>query len=76
MALENYKVEYEDGSAAYFQFDPNDETAGGKAGLEAMKDAAKNDDSPVKSVTKSDPPTVNSPEELAAQAGGAKAGKG
>lgn len=70
MALADYRVEYEDGSVSYFQFDAEDEQSGGKAGLEAFKTAAKDDGSPVKSVTKADAPSVNTPEELAAQAAG------
>lgn len=70
MALANYKVEYEDGSVNFFQFDVEDDTGGGKAGYDAFKDAAKDDNSPVKSITKADPPTVNTSEEVAAQAGG------
>jgi hypothetical protein len=37
----------------FFQFDP--ETDAGKEGLEAYREQAKKEDSPIKSVTKGDP---------------------
>lgn len=58
MAMANYKVEYADGTAAYFQFD--DETEAGKEGLEALREAAKKEDSPIESVAKGDPPKPKS----------------
>lgn len=73
MALKNYRVDYADGSTQYFQFDEEDETSGGAAGIEAFKTAEKNSDSPVAKIAPGDPPSVNTPEELAAQAGGEKA---
>lgn len=54
MGMDNYRVEYENGTEEFFQFDESEDA--GKAGLKALKDAAKSDDSPVKSVTKADPP--------------------
>ena len=52
MALANYRVEYEDGSEMFFQFDP--ETDAGKEGLDAYKAQAKKEDSPIKSVARAD----------------------
>jgi hypothetical protein len=57
MALKNYKVVQEDGEETYYQFDESDEV--GKAGLAALKNAAKDDSSPVKSVTEGDPTPHN-----------------
>lgn len=59
MAMKNYRVEYEDGSVSYFQFDDAEDA--GKAGLEAMKDAEKNAESPVKKVTQTDPKPADIP---------------
>lgn len=66
MAMANYKVKYEDGSEQYFQADVEGDP-GGEAWKDAMDAAVKNDDSPVKSVTKSDLPKTNA----AVQEGGA-----
>ena len=55
MAMKNYRVEQEDGEVQFYQFDEADETSGGKAGLEALKLAEKDDDSTVKSVKQADP---------------------
>jgi hypothetical protein len=57
MALKNYKVVQEDGEETYYQFD--DSTDEGKAGLAALKNAAKDDGSPVKSVGEGDPAPIN-----------------
>jgi hypothetical protein len=57
MALQNYKVEQEDGTETFYQFDPEDDL--GKAQLRALNDAAKDDNSPVKSVAKGDPKPFN-----------------
>lgn len=59
MSMENYKVTYADGSESYFQFDDSEDA--GKAGLEAFRTAAKNDDSPVKSIAKGNPPAADPP---------------
>lgn len=53
--MSNYRVEYADGEVQYYQFDAEDENQGGKAGLDALKDAAKSDESNVVKVTKADP---------------------
>lgn len=55
MAMRNYRVEQADGEVQYFQFDAEDEAGGGKAGLEALKAAEKDDNSTVKKVTQADP---------------------
>jgi hypothetical protein len=57
MALKNYKVEQEDGTATYYQFDDSDDA--GKAQLQVLRDAAKDTNNPVKSVTQSDPEPIN-----------------
>jgi hypothetical protein len=57
MALKNYKVVQEDGETTYYQFDETDEA--GKAALKALKDAEKNDKSPVKSVGEGSPSPIN-----------------
>ena len=64
MGMDNYRVTYSDGSEAYFQFDDSDDT--GKAGLQALRDAAKNKESTVEKVAKADPPPVNDVAEAAA----------
>jgi hypothetical protein len=57
MAMKNYKVVQEDGSETYYQFDESEDV--GKAGLAALRRAAKDDDSPVKSVAEGDPDPIN-----------------
>jgi hypothetical protein len=57
MGMENYRVTYEDGTETYYQFDDSEDV--GKAGIGALKDAAKEKSSTVKKVEKADPPTVN-----------------
>lgn len=57
MAMKNYKVEYADGTATFFQFDESDPA--GKAGLEALEKAAKNKTSDVKKVSQADPAPAN-----------------
>lgn len=57
MAMKNYKVVSNDGEETYYQFDDTDDV--GKAGLAALKEAAKNDDSTVKSVSEGDPKPIN-----------------
>lgn len=57
MALKNYKVEQEDGTSTYYQFDDSDTV--GKDQLRILRAAVKDDDSPVKSVTEADPDPVN-----------------
>ena len=57
MAMKNYKVELEDGTSTHYQFDDSDEV--GKAQLQIFRDAAKNSDSDVKSITQADPTPVN-----------------
>jgi hypothetical protein len=53
MALDTYKVTYDDGPRPS-QFDDEDEAS--QAGLQAYRDAAANEASPVKRVAKGDPP--------------------
>jgi hypothetical protein len=57
MAMKNYKVVQEDGSETFYQFD--DSTDEGKAGLAALRAAAKNSDSPVQEVTPGEPEPIN-----------------
>lgn len=57
MALKNYKVTLEDGTETHYQFDETDDV--GKAGLKALKDAAKDDANPVKSIAEGDPAPIN-----------------
>jgi hypothetical protein len=57
MAMKNYKVTQEDGEVTHYQFDDSDEV--GKQGLQALKDAAKDPNNPVKSVTEGDPEPIN-----------------
>lgn len=57
MALKNYKVTLEDGTETHYQFDETDDV--GKAGLTALKNAAKDDTNPVKSVSEGDPSPIN-----------------
>lgn len=57
MAMKNYKVVQEDGETTHYQFDDSDEV--GKAGLAALKDAAKDPNNPVKSVSEGDPEPIN-----------------
>lgn len=57
MTMKNYKVIQEDGETTYYQFDDSDDV--GKAGLAALRRAAKDDDSPVKSVAEGDPSPIN-----------------
>jgi hypothetical protein len=57
MAMKNYKVVQEDGETTYYQFDESDEV--GKQGLQALKDASKDPNNPVKSVTEGDPTPIN-----------------
>jgi hypothetical protein len=57
MALKNYKVSLEDGTETHYQFDESDDV--GKAGLKALRDAAKDADNPVKSVAEGDPTPIN-----------------
>lgn len=57
MAMKNYKVVQEDGTETYYQFDDTEDV--GKAGLAALRNAAKNADSPVKSITEADPEPAN-----------------
>lgn len=61
MSMENYKVEYADGDVSFFQFDSTDEAGGGKAQLEALRTAAKDDGSTIEKVTKADPPPAEGP---------------
>jgi hypothetical protein len=53
MTMANYRVEYADGREVFLQFD--DQTDAGKEGLEALREVAKRDDSPIKSVQKGEP---------------------
>jgi hypothetical protein len=57
MAMKNYRVVQEDGEETYYQFD--DSTDEGKAGLAALRTAAKNSNSPVKSVGEGSPEPIN-----------------
>jgi hypothetical protein len=57
MAMKNYKVEQEDGTFTHYQFDDSDTV--GKEQLRILRAAAKDNDSPVKSVTESEPQPVN-----------------
>jgi hypothetical protein len=57
MALENYEVVQEDGESTHYQFDESDDV--GKASLAALREAVKNPQSPVKSVSKGDPKPIN-----------------
>lgn len=57
MAMKDYKVTQEDGTETHYQFD--DSTDEGKAGLNALRRAAKDDDSEVKSVTEGSPEPIN-----------------
>jgi hypothetical protein len=57
MAMKNYKVEQEDGTSTHYQFDESDTV--GKEQLRILRAAVKDDDSPVKSVTESDPKPIN-----------------
>lgn len=57
MAMKNYKVSQEDGTETYYQFD--DSTDEGKAGLAALRQAAKNSDSPVTEVAEGNPKPFN-----------------
>lgn len=57
MAMKNYKVVQEDDTETYYQFDETEDA--GKAGLAALKRAAKDDDSPITSVTQADPEPFN-----------------
>lgn len=52
MALKNYKLESEDGSVVYRQFEEDDE------GLAELRKAAKDKDHPLKSVTQGDPTPI------------------
>lgn len=57
MAMTNYKVTLEDGSESWIQADESDPV--GKAIVDQYETAAKNDDSPVKSIAKGNPPAAN-----------------
>lgn len=57
MALKNYKVEQEDGTESFYQFDPEEDV--GKASLRALAAAVKDDASPVKSVAPGEPEPFN-----------------
>jgi hypothetical protein len=57
MAMKDYKVVQEDGETTYYQFDDSDEV--GKAGLAALRDAAKDANNPVKSVSEGTPEPIN-----------------
>jgi hypothetical protein len=57
MAMQNYKVEQADGTESYYQFDDSEEV--GKAQLEQLNAAAKNDESPVTKVATGDPEPIN-----------------
>jgi hypothetical protein len=57
MAMKNYKVVQEDGTETYYQFDDSEDV--GKASLTALRRAAKDDDSPVKTVAEGDPKPFN-----------------
>jgi hypothetical protein len=57
MAMKNYKVTQADGEETFYQFDDSDES--GKAGLAALKAAAKDEQNPVKSVTEGEPSPIN-----------------
>lgn len=57
MAMKNYKVAQEDGTETIYQFDEADDV--GKQQLQILRDAAKNDDSTVKSVAAGEPEPIN-----------------
>lgn len=57
MAMKNYKVTQEDGEVTYYQFDDADEV--GKAGLAALRAAAKDNNNAVTSVEPGDPAPIN-----------------
>lgn len=57
MTMKNYKVVQNDGEETYYQFDESDEV--GKAGLQALRDAAKDPNNSVKSVSEGDPTPEN-----------------
>lgn len=57
MAMKNYKVVQEDGTETYYQFDDSDDV--GKAGLAALRNAAKDANNPVKSVAEGNPEPIN-----------------
>ena len=67
--MDNYQVEYENGTTEWFQFDDGDDA--GKAGIEAFEKAVKSADSPVKSFKKGNPPKSTVP--MQAEAKGAAA---
>lgn len=56
MALKNYKLEDEDGAVVYRQFDDGDEH--GKVQLEQLREAVKDKNNPLKSVTPGDPKPI------------------
>lgn len=57
MALKNYKVEQADGESTHYQIDDSDEA--GKGILQALKDAQKDPNNPVKSVEPGEPVPFN-----------------
>ena len=57
MAMKNYKVEQEDGTETYYQFDESEPA--GKAALESLNSAAKNKQSPVTAVKPANPEPFN-----------------
>lgn len=58
MALKNYRVEQEDGTSTVYQIDADDEGVGA-AIMQAYKDAAKDSDNPVKSISAGEPEPIN-----------------
>lgn len=69
MAMKNYRVEQADGDVQFYQFDAEDESGGGKAGLDALKAAAKDDGSTVEAVTQADPKPQKGVEDTAPNTG-------
>lgn len=57
MALKNYKVVQEDGEETHYQIDESDPA--GKEILKALETAAKDKQSPVKSVGEGEPEPIN-----------------
>jgi hypothetical protein len=58
MALKNFKLTHDDGTETFVQIDPDDEQAG-KAIYQSYKDAVKNDDHTLKSISEGDPAPIN-----------------
>lgn len=57
MGMKNYKLESEDGTKVFRQFDDGDDAA--KVQLEALHDAVKDKNNPLKSVTAAEPAPIN-----------------